>query len=119
MTAPRHRRLSALLTLLAAASLAGAPLAAQHPIAPQALLGSWQATMHVGSFPLRLVLHIEPGPAGALDGTLVSVDQGGAAVPLEGAVRGDSVRVVMESIAASFAGRLSPDRNVIEGRWRQ
>ena len=85
----------------------------------QAVTGTWQATMQVGSFPMRLVLNLEPGPAGELDGTLVSLDQGGAEVPVEGDLRGDSVRVVMETIDASFAGRLTPDRRAIDGRWLQ
>jgi uncharacterized protein len=92
------------------------PLAAQQ--APRAV-GSWEGALNVGALNLRLAFEIQRDSAGALGGTLISIDQGGARIPLTATERGDSVRFEAPAIQAVYRGRLSARADSIDGEWVQ
>src|SRR5436190_859938 len=81
--------------------------------APTALNGEWQATVARQ----HLALTIEQGTDGVLKGTLVAVDQGNLAVPIDALTLAadGAVRMDMKSIGASFDGKLTADRSTFTG----
>ncbi len=79
--------------------------------------GIWQGTLQ-GM--LRLVVHVERGPAGNLTGTMDSPDQGAMGLAIDTlVVTDDSLRIEMPLIRGSFAGARSADGDSIVGAWRQ
>jgi pimeloyl-ACP methyl ester carboxylesterase len=87
-----------------------------------AITGEWEGTIAK----LRLVLKIEvlkiEQPAGAaLRGTLVSLDQGNASIPIDvlSFEPGGALRADMKSIGAVYDGKLSADSTEINGTWQQ
>jgi hypothetical protein len=99
--------------------LGPAPLAAQARSGDDRFLGNWQGALQVSGLSLRLALTFERDPAGKLGGTLTSIDQGGAKLPMEVTVAGDSVRAGLARIQAAFAGRLNSAGDSIDGAWTQ
>jgi pimeloyl-ACP methyl ester carboxylesterase len=92
------------------------------PTAPQAadnsaITGEWQGTIAK----LRLVLKIEQPAGASLKGTLVSLDQGNASIPIDvlSFDPGGALRADMKSIGASYEGKLSADATEISGTWQQ
>ena len=79
--------------------------------------GDWQAA--VGR--QHLNLKVEQASSGAFTGTVVAVDQGNAAIPIDTFSFSDdgSVRFEMKSIPASFEGKLAADGTSIAGEWKQ
>src|SRR5215207_2164147 len=97
----RRRIFAALaMTLLPLAS----PLSAQD--APR-VAGSWEGALSVSGLSLRLAFEIRRDSAGGLGGTLISIDQGGARIPVTATERGDSVRFEAATIGAVYQGRLN------------
>lgn len=89
----------------------------------QDLSGDWQGVLK-GSAPgadLRLVLRISKGSNGELRAMLYSIDQ--APEGLDGAavsaltVQGTDFKFAIESLHASYQGKLSPDGKSVKGTW--
>jgi hypothetical protein len=86
------------------------------PVAKE-LEGAWEGTLDTGGAKLRLVLKLANGPDGAT-GTLTSVDQGGAAIPIAAiAQEGSSLKLELPSIGGSYTGEIGKDG--ITGKWKQ
>ena len=102
---------------LAALALACTALA-QEP-APD-LAGDWAGTLEAGAASLRLTLHVTKTSDGLYVGTLVSVDQGNAQIPLGSAdVKGRSVTLQFPAVNGSFTGSLSAGGGELSGTWTQ
>ena len=116
---------------LAFAALAGSPVAgwAQLPdpdaearAAAERFAGSWTGAIEVpgAGVTLRMRLQATVDDDGGLAATFFSVDQGNAAIPVEGVeVDGASVSLSMATVGAAFKGVLSEDGTKIEGTFTQ
>jgi pimeloyl-ACP methyl ester carboxylesterase len=81
--------------------------------------GDWEGTLDAGAVKLRIVLHITR-KEGAYGATLDSPDQGALGVPIETVtVTGDSIKMDMKSLRATYAGRLATDGSSIGGDFTQ
>lgn len=87
----------------------------------QSLGGHWQGSLRSSPFvEMRLALVIEEGPVGTWQGLIISLDQGGARVPLTAlSEEGGAVHLAVESLGGTFDGRLSADGSQIAGEWKQ
>ena len=81
--------------------------------------GSWEAALDVdGTTTLRLLLKLSNQPGGTGSGTLVSVDQGGAEVPVATVVQtGTHLKVLLPAISGTYEGDLKDGQLV--GTWTQ
>lgn len=84
------------------------------------LAGPWQGSLKpTPVIELRLVLDIT-NAAGALGGVILSVDQGGARIPITLLSEKDgAVRIEAQSVGGTFEGKLSADGSEIAGAWKQ
>src|SRR5260221_3798062 len=129
-TRTRIRFVSALFSLLGLAAL-GLPAAAQpagagaaqspapvsQTTAQAGVTGEWQGALSR----LRLVVKIDQTADGTLHGTLTSVDQGNVTIPIDKVTLDPdrTLRFNMDSITASYEGKLSADGQQISGSWSQ
>lgn len=105
--------LLALLILPALAGFAQQPGASGSPIA-----GHWLGTLNVG-VPMRLAFSIIETD-GKLAGTMASVDQSTAKIPLSAAtLKEGAARLEIAAIAGLFEGKLSADGSELAGTWSQ
>jgi len=101
-----------------------APTAAETPakgVPGKGLVGYWQGSLKPAPIvELRLVLDITNKPAGVLEGTMISVDQGGARIPLTALSETSGVvHLETKSVGGVFDGRLNDDGSEISGDWKQ
>jgi len=81
--------------------------------------GDWEGTLDAGQAKLRIVLHITR-KAGAYGATLDSPDQGAMGIPIETVtVTGDSIKMDMKALRATYAGILARDGSSIRGDFTQ
>src|SRR5437868_7456358 len=86
----------------------------------QDLVGDWQGTLQAGNPPVRIIIKIRPADKGGWTGGLYSIDQGfdrGLRQPVSVARQGTVVKVVVDSGAGAFEGRIVGE--TIEGTWTQ
>jgi hypothetical protein len=92
------------------------PLPKSTPITKE-LEGSWEGTLDINGKTLRLVFKLS-NASGAGAGTLVSVDQGGAEIPIAAIVQSDAhVQLLLPAIAGSYEGDLKDAQ--LTGKWTQ
>lgn len=114
----RSRILSVGIYLPLIAVLAATPAAGQRSGADTRFVGDWQGPLRAGAIALRLAFSFTADSAGGLVGMLTSIDQGNAKLPATVTIMGDSIRAVLATAGAVFAGRLvAPDS--IDGAWSQ
>jgi uncharacterized protein len=96
-------------------------LAATAPAQPPSIAGSFEGALKVPTGQsLRLRLHIDRTPDGALKGALDSVDQGAFGIPIdEISFAEGTLRWSIQRIRATFEGKLSADGAAIEGTFTQ
>jgi pimeloyl-ACP methyl ester carboxylesterase len=82
-------------------------------------VGTWQGPLEVSGMRLRLAFTISRDSAGALRGSLVSIDQGNQAIPATFTIRGDSLIAAIPAIGASYAGVLNAARDSLRGSFTQ
>ncbi len=81
------------------------------------LEGSWEGALDVNGTTLRLVFKLSNGAGGA-KGTLVSLDQGGAEIPLTAIVQtGSHVKFLVQAVAGTYEGDLKDGQ--LTGTWSQ
>ncbi|HEY1203303.1 MAG: hypothetical protein ABSH46_03860 [Bryobacteraceae bacterium] len=86
----------------------------------KAFEGAWEGTLDTGSTQLRLVLKLANQPDGAATGTLTSVDQGGAVIPIAVITqKGSELKLEVPSVGGSFTGEISKDAATVAGTWTQ
>jgi pimeloyl-ACP methyl ester carboxylesterase len=101
---------------LSAASPAGAAGLAQAADG-HSITGEWQGIV-AG---LHLIVKIEQAADGAFTGTLTSVDQGNATIPIDAVsfTPAAGLRLELTSIGAVYEGKLSGDGSELAGTWQQ
>lgn len=106
----------ALAALLAAAPGGAAAEGTTGPV-PDGVVGTWSG-MLAGR--IRFVLHVARDSTGTLRATADSPDQGALGLRVDAiALRGDSLLFDMSGVGGRYAGRVGPERNEIDGVWRQ
>ena len=81
--------------------------------------GDWEGALDAGRVKLRIVLHITR-KEGAYGATLDSPDQGALGIPIETVtVTGDSIKMDMKSLRATYVGKLARDGSSIGGDFMQ
>jgi pimeloyl-ACP methyl ester carboxylesterase len=89
------------------------------PDGKPSLVGVWQATLKIQTIELRVVLHVT-ADGDRYQATVDSPDQGAKGIPVDRIVlEGDTVKLELKSIKASFEGKLADDAQSIEGKWTQ
>jgi hypothetical protein len=82
--------------------------------------GTWEGLLATGGPSLRLVLNLANGPDGLATGTLTSVDQGGAVIPIATIVqKGSTWRLVLPTIGATYVGEVNKEGTRVAGQWTQ
>ena len=116
-TATEHWLLALAVGTIAALLSGGTVIHAQDP---EGLDGTWEGVLVAGPNKLRLVLEVSKSSDGIYLGTLVSVDQGGARIPIDRIDGdGDKVRLEMRAVKASFEGTMNADKTRILGAFTQ
>jgi len=87
---------------------------------PAGLEGRWEGALAAGPNQLRLVLNISKAADDLYLGTLTSLDQGGARIPVDKIQQtGDSVRLEVKAVNGTFEGSISEDKTKLKGTWTQ
>jgi hypothetical protein len=82
------------------------------------LEGSWEGSLDANGTILRLLVKLSNGPDGVATGTMVSVDQSGAELPIAAVVQtGSHLKLVVQAIAGTYEGDLKDGQ--LTGTWRQ
>jgi non-heme chloroperoxidase len=85
----------------------------------QDVAGDWQGTLKSGRG-LRVVVEISKAETGVWNAMLYSVDQGPDGVAANSvSVEGSALKLSIESLRATFEGKVSEDRRSIKGTWTQ
>jgi hypothetical protein len=85
----------------------------------KAFEGAWEGTLDTGAAQLRLVLKLANGKDAAT-GTLTSVDQQGAVIPIAVITqKGSELKLDVPSVGGGFTGEISSDATAIAGTWTQ
>jgi uncharacterized protein len=80
--------------------------------------GNWEGALDVNGTALRLVLKLSAGADGLGTGTLVSLDQGGAEIPVTAVIQtGSHVKLVVQPVAGTYEGDLKDGQ--LSGTWTQ
>lgn len=85
------------------------------------LAGNWRGTLSpLPNVELRLLLELTQAAGGKPEGVLVSLDQGGARIPVTSLSEKDGV-VAFEtaSVGGAFAGKLNAEGSELAGDWSQ
>ncbi|MBI5766163.1 MAG: hypothetical protein HZA93_00085 [Verrucomicrobia bacterium] len=87
----------------------------------QGLAGQWRGSIKpIPGVELRLQGNFEAGADGKLTGHLLSLDQGGAQIPIETLTEKDgAVQIDAPRIRGGFSGQLNADGSEIAGEWSQ
>ncbi|HET6881858.1 MAG TPA: hypothetical protein VFI31_16960 [Pirellulales bacterium] len=89
------------------------------PSAKPSLVGVWQATLKIQTFELRVVLRVT-ADGNQYRATLDSPDQGAKGIQVDQIVlEGNTVKLELKAIKASFKGKLADDAQTIQGKWTQ
>jgi len=92
---------------------------AKSTLVAKAFEGEWEGTLETGGPKLRLVLNLVNGKDSA-SGTMTSVDQGGAVIPIAVITqKGSELKLELPSVGGTFAGEMSKDGASISGTWTQ
>jgi pimeloyl-ACP methyl ester carboxylesterase len=84
------------------------------------LEGAWLGTLKVSAIELRVVFNLHANPDGALTGTLDSLDQGAAGIPISRVgVEDEQVTVEVKTVGGRYEGTLNADRSEMSGKWTQ
>jgi non-heme chloroperoxidase len=85
----------------------------------QEITGQWQGTLQSAG-KLRIVLQIEKGDGGTLQGRLYSIDQSPNAVPANTLTfAGSTLKFTVDAFHVSYEGTLNPDGKTITGSLTQ
>ncbi len=97
------------------ATCAGTPLRAQ------GISGAWQGILHAASGrDLRLVVKIARSPRSGWNANLYSIDESPDAIPFSFVgLNGETVKLDIAELHASYQGTLDAHRDAITGTWRQ
>ena len=92
--------------------------AAKSPAVAKEFLGTWEGTLDAGQ-PLRLVLKMTNDESGA-SAVLVSVDQGGAEIPVTAIEQKDTkLTLTVKMLGGGYHGEINKDGTELNGTWTQ
>jgi len=92
-------------------------MAAQSPSLPQ---GTYAGTLQAGEADLHLLLHLSKNTDGSLRATLDSLEQGVFSIEATSVSFANyTLKLEVTSVGARFAGKVSPDHEIIDGEWWQ
>jgi hypothetical protein len=90
----------------------------ENPAVGKEFLGTWEGTLEAGQ-PLRLVLKIANNESGA-SAVLVSVDQGGAEIPVSAIEQKDAkLTLLVKAVGGEYRGEINKDGTELNGTWTQ
>jgi pimeloyl-ACP methyl ester carboxylesterase len=82
--------------------------------------GTYSGALQAGEAQLHLLLHLSKNANGSLRATLDSLEQGVFAIEASSvAFSNSSLKLEVVSVGARFEGKVSPDRESIDGEWWQ
>lgn len=82
--------------------------------------GRWEGTLDVGERQLKLALKLANQPDGTAAGSIISVDQGGAEIPITTITqKGSNLKLDIEMIGGSYTGDLNKEGTELSGQWSQ
>ena len=85
----------------------------------QDISGNWQGTLKVGK-DLRIIFNLYKGDKDGWSAKMYSIDQTKQAIPVNSVTRqGSDIKMTVDMIGGSFAGKLSEDGKTITGTWTQ
>ncbi len=88
------------------------------PAVAKEFVGTWEGTLEAGQ-PLRLVLKMANNESGA-SAVLVSVDQGGAEIPVAAIEQKDAkLTLKVNAVGGGYEGELNKDGSELNGTWTQ
>ncbi len=114
-----HRLFCALAVIEASAFADGAAQSAPPSAVGRRFVGEWQGVLVVGAAKLRIALSVKPDSAGGLRGQMVSIDQGGAVIPAQMSVRGDTLIVSIPAASGTYTAVATPAGDSLHGVWSQ
>jgi hypothetical protein len=114
-----HRLFCALAIIEAAVSMQGTAQSAPASAVRDRFVGEWQGVLVVGTTKLRISLSVKPDSAAGLRGQMVSIDQGGAVVPGQMSLRGDTLIVSMPTANATYTAVATSGGDSLHGAWSQ
>jgi hypothetical protein len=80
--------------------------------------GSWEGSLDIDGTVLRLLARLSNGPDGTGTGTLVSLDQGGAEIPIGAVIQdGEKIKLLVPAIVGTYEGALKDGQ--LSGTWTQ
>ncbi|MEI7662750.1 MAG: alpha/beta fold hydrolase [Bacteroidota bacterium] len=107
-------------SLLVLACMIIVPFPAPAQVSHQELQGSWAGALKVQGMDLRLVMNISFNQADSMVVTFDSPDQGAMNLPTSKViVKDDSIIVSSKRIGGKFSGKMSVDRTLLSGTWKQ
>ena len=84
------------------------------------LEGEWKGAIDAQGQKLHLVLKVKKNADGKLSGTIDSVDQNANNIPISSIDQtGDSVKLELSSIQATYEGKMNASGTEIAGQWKQ
>ena len=102
-----------LLSIIALAALSGGALLAQN------ITGTWQGELEAPQRKLRTVIKVSMADD-KLKAELYSIDQNSPAIPANSfTLEGSTVKMTITALNGKYEGKLSPDRNSINGTFTQ
>jgi hypothetical protein len=82
--------------------------------------GRWEGSIDAGGQTLRLVLTLERDAAGKAKGTMISLDQNNAVIPVSTiAINGSDLVFDVRLVSGSYKGKLNEAKTEITGDWSQ
>jgi uncharacterized protein len=109
-----HRWIGLALSVMAVGLIAGCRSEADR------LPGKWQGTLNLPLTTLQVGCSIQKNSDGTLGGTIDSLGQGAAGIPLDTVtIKDGAVHLQCNKIFASYDGQLSKDGSQIVGQWKQ
>lgn len=80
--------------------------------------GPWHGSLDIDGKVLRLTLNLSTDSGGAGAGTMISIDQGGAEIPIAAVIQsGAHLKLLLPSIVGTFEGDLKD--GTLTGTWTQ
>lgn len=89
------------------------------PAVGKEFLGTWEGALDAGGQTLRLVLKLSNEETGA-KGTLISVDQGGAEIPVSAIEQnGKKLSLTVKVVGGGYQGEINNEGTEVSGTWTQ
>lgn len=83
-------------------------------------VGNWEGALNAGAIELRFGFTIKTNAEGVLSGTVLSIDQGNAEIPIsQGSFAKNEVKLSMPKVGATYTGTLNEKGDEFTGTFQQ